>query len=152
MSWGGAYTKSQVEAYHKPFTAETGINVVSVDADNPGDPDQGAGRGRQRHRRTSSTSSTPTRCGCATRACSSRSTTRSCRRRPTAPPPRRTSSRTRSPTAVVPTIVYSTVFAYDDDQVPEKPTTIADFFDLEKFPGKRAMRAQGRQGRTSRWR
>ena len=38
MSWGGAYTKSQVEAYYKPFTAETGINVVSVDADNPATP------------------------------------------------------------------------------------------------------------------
>ena len=35
MSWGGAYTKSQVEAYHKPFTAATGINVISVDSDNP---------------------------------------------------------------------------------------------------------------------
>ena len=31
VSWGGAYTKSQVEAYHKPFTAKTGINVVSED-------------------------------------------------------------------------------------------------------------------------
>ena len=30
MSWGGAYTKSQVEAYHKPFTAETGIKVNVV--------------------------------------------------------------------------------------------------------------------------
>ena len=24
MSWGGAYTKSQVEAYHKPWMAKTG--------------------------------------------------------------------------------------------------------------------------------
>ena len=24
VSWGGAYTKSQVEAYHKPWMAETG--------------------------------------------------------------------------------------------------------------------------------
>lgn len=38
MSWGGAYTQSQVEAYHKPFTAATGITVVSVDADNPATP------------------------------------------------------------------------------------------------------------------
>ena len=38
MSWGGAYTQSQVEAYHKPFTAQTGINIVSVDADNPATP------------------------------------------------------------------------------------------------------------------
>ena len=38
MSWGGAYTKSQVEAYHKPFTAETGITINSVDSDNPATP------------------------------------------------------------------------------------------------------------------
>ena len=38
MSWGGAYTKSQVEAYHKPFAAETGIKVNMVDADNPATP------------------------------------------------------------------------------------------------------------------
>ena len=24
VSWGGAYTKSQVEAYHKPWIAKTG--------------------------------------------------------------------------------------------------------------------------------
>ena len=35
MSWGGAYTVSQVEAYHKPFTAATGTAVVSVDSENP---------------------------------------------------------------------------------------------------------------------
>jgi putative spermidine/putrescine transport system substrate-binding protein len=40
----------------------------------------------------------------------------------------------------VSTIVFSTVFAYDTTKFPEGPTTIADFFDLEKFPGKRAMR------------
>ena len=31
VSWGGAYTASQVEAYHKPFTAETGIAINSED-------------------------------------------------------------------------------------------------------------------------
>ncbi|MFT7696629.1 MAG: putative spermidine/putrescine transport system substrate-binding protein [Reinekea sp.] len=29
VSWGGSYTNSQVKAYHEPFTAETGINIVS---------------------------------------------------------------------------------------------------------------------------
>ena len=38
MSWGGAYGKSQEEAYHKPFTEKTGIKVNSVDADNPATP------------------------------------------------------------------------------------------------------------------
>jgi len=31
VSWGGAYTKSQVEAYHKPWEAKTGAKINSVD-------------------------------------------------------------------------------------------------------------------------
>ena len=31
VSWGGAYTKSQVEAYHKPWMAKTGHSIVSED-------------------------------------------------------------------------------------------------------------------------
>ncbi|MGD8116026.1 polyamine ABC transporter substrate-binding protein [Vibrio sp. TRT 29B02] len=31
VSWGGAFTKSQVEAYHKPYTAKTGVELVSED-------------------------------------------------------------------------------------------------------------------------
>ena len=38
VSWGGAYTVSQVEAYQKPFTEKTGIKVNSIDADNPATP------------------------------------------------------------------------------------------------------------------
>lgn len=38
VSWGGAYEMSQVEAYNKPFTAETGIRVNMIAADNPATP------------------------------------------------------------------------------------------------------------------
>ena len=38
VSWGGAYTKSQVEAYHKPWMAKTGHKIKSVDAPNPAAP------------------------------------------------------------------------------------------------------------------
>ena len=31
VSWGGAYTKSQLEAYHKPFEKKTGIKMNSED-------------------------------------------------------------------------------------------------------------------------
>ena len=31
VSWGGAYTKSQDEGYHKPYTAKTGIAIKNVD-------------------------------------------------------------------------------------------------------------------------
>ena len=35
---------------------------------------------------------------------------------------------------------WSGIWAYDADRVAEGPQTIADFFDVEKFPGKRALR------------
>jgi len=38
-------------------------------------------------------------------------------------------------------VFWSTVYAYNADNIPgEKPTTIEDFFDLEAFPGRRGMR------------
>ena len=38
-------------------------------------------------------------------------------------------------------LFYSTVYAYNPAYLPgPKPTTIRDFFDLEKFPGRRGMR------------
>jgi putative spermidine/putrescine transport system substrate-binding protein len=40
----------------------------------------------------------------------------------------------------VPTILYSTVIAYDTTALKDNaPTTIADIFDLQKIPGKRAL-------------
>src|SRR5690606_23701362 len=38
------------------------------------------------------------------------------------------------------TDVYSTVLAYRTDRVKNAPTSWADFFDVEKFPGRRALR------------
>lgn len=44
-----------------------------------------------------------------------------------------------------PTVTWSTIIAYNDDAFPnEKPATVADFFNLEKFPGKRALRREPR--------
>ncbi len=31
VSWGGAYTNSQVQAYHKPWVKQTGIKISSED-------------------------------------------------------------------------------------------------------------------------
>ena len=31
VSWGGAYTNSQIEAYHKPYEAKTGVKINSED-------------------------------------------------------------------------------------------------------------------------
>jgi putative spermidine/putrescine transport system substrate-binding protein len=35
--------------------------------------------------------------------------------------------------------VYATIFAYDTTKLPNGPTSIKDLYDLEKFPGKRAL-------------
>ncbi|AUT65582.1 ABC transporter substrate-binding protein [Paraburkholderia sp. SIMBA_049] len=40
----------------------------------------------------------------------------------------------------VASMVWSTVFAYDASKLKTAPTTVADFFDLQKFPGKRGLR------------
>ena len=38
-------------------------------------------------------------------------------------------------------LFYSTVFAYNDERIGDtKPTSVNDFFDMEKFPGRRGMR------------
>ncbi len=38
-------------------------------------------------------------------------------------------------------LFYSTIYAYNTESFPgEKPSTIEDYFDLEKFPGRRGMR------------
>lgn len=42
------------------------------------------------------------------------------------------------------TFVWSTVMAYDADKLKTAPTTWADFWDVKKFPGKRAMRKGAR--------
>ncbi|WP_456813889.1 ABC transporter substrate-binding protein [Bradyrhizobium sp. USDA 4529] len=39
----------------------------------------------------------------------------------------------------VPTAVLSGVIAYDKDKLPNGPKSIADLFDLQKFPGKRGL-------------
>jgi putative spermidine/putrescine transport system substrate-binding protein len=40
---------------------------------------------------------------------------------------------------VVPSILYATVIAYDTTKVKEAPTSIKDFFDTTKYPGKRGL-------------
>ncbi len=38
-------------------------------------------------------------------------------------------------------VFFSTVYAYNEENIPgAKPSTVADFFDLEAFPGRRGMR------------
>ena len=140
VSWGGAYTKSQVEAYHKPFTAATGINVVSVDADNPAPMVK-----TQAEAGNVTIDVADVEYSDAVRLCDEGML------EPigmAALPPGSDGKSAKDdflPGAVtdcaVATIVFSTVYGYDTTKFKDaKPTKIADFFDTTKFPGKRGMR------------
>jgi len=139
MSWGGAYATSQIEAYHKPFTAETGIKVVSVDADNPATPVKAMVEANN-----VTVDVADVEYADAIRLCDEGMLEEI---DPAILPPAPDGTPATEdflPGALtdcaVSTIVFSTVFAYDSSKFPEGPKTMADFFDLEKFPGKRAMR------------
>lgn len=139
MSWGGAYATSQIEAYHKPFTASTGITVVNVDADNPAAPIKA-----QVEAGNVTIDVVDLEYADAVRLCDE-GLLEPLDASILAPGADGTPAMDDFlPGAVtecfVATIVFSTVFAYDTTKFPEGPTTIADFFDLEKFPGKRGMR------------
>ena len=139
MSWGGAYTTSQVEAYHKPFTAETGITVVSIDADNPATPIKA-----QVEAGNVTVDVVDLEYPDAVRMCDEGLLEPIDPAILSAAPDGTSAVDDFLPGAItdcaVTTIVFSTVFAYDTTKFAVAPTKIADFFDLEKFPGKRGLR------------
>jgi putative spermidine/putrescine transport system substrate-binding protein len=140
LGWGGAYTQSQIEAYHKPFTALTGTNVISVDADNPATPIKAMVEAGNVTVDVASVDYAD-----ALRLCDEGMLeTIDAATLPPAPDgtPALDDFLPGAVTdCLVSTDVYSTVYAYDTTKFPENPpTTVADFFDLEKFPGKRGIR------------
>lgn len=140
VSWGGAYTKSQINAYHKPFMEKTGITVNSEDYNG------GLAQVRAQVEAGNVTwDVVDVELSDAIRGCDEGlfelidpSIL------PPAPDGTPATEDFIENTVVdcaVGSIVWSTVVAYDASQIQgEKPDTIDDFFNLEKFPGKRALR------------
>ena len=139
VSWGGAYTKSQVEAYHKPFTAKTGINIVSEDY-NGGLAEIKA----QVEAGNVTWDIVDVELSDAIRGCDEgllEEIDHSIL--PPAPdgtPAEEDFISLALHDCAVANIVWSTIYAYDSSKIADGPTTMADFFDLEKFPGKRGLR------------
>ena len=139
MSWGGAYGVSQVEAYNKPFTEATGIKTTMIDADNPATPikamveagnvtvdvadielsdavrlcDEGALEVIDHSALPPAPDGTPAMEDFVEGALASE--------------------------CAVANIVWSTIVAYDSTKV-QGVTSLADFFDTTKIPGKRGLR------------
>lgn len=140
MGWGGAYTQSQVEAYHKPFTEATGIQVVSVDSDNPAAPVR-----TQVEAGNVSVDVALLEYADAVRLCDEGLLEEidhaALEPAPDGTPATEDFLEGTLTDCLVSTDVFSTVFAYDTTEFPDGgPTTIADFFDTEGFPGTRGMR------------
>ncbi|MCB6178688.1 ABC transporter substrate-binding protein [Rhodobacter sp. Har01] len=139
MSWGGAYGEAQTEAFVKPFMAATGVKTIMVDSDNPAPAIKAM---VEAGNVTIDVASVEYADGI-----------RLCDEGVLEPidistlPPGADGTPAADdflPGAVtecaVSTDIWSNVFAYDTTKFPEGPTKVADFFDLEKFPGKRGLR------------
>jgi putative spermidine/putrescine transport system substrate-binding protein len=140
VSWGGAYTKSQVEAYHKPWMAKTGKTIVSEDYNG------GLAEIKAQVEAGNVTwdlvdvelSQAISGCDEGLLETLDHSTL------PAAPDGTAAVDDFLPGTlfdCAVANIVWSTIYAYDKSEMGDNaPTTIADFFDTEKFPGKRGLR------------
>src|SRR6056300_659669 len=139
VSWGGAYTKSQVEAYHKPWTKKTGANVVSEDY-NGGIAEIKA----QVEAGNVTWDVVDVELSDAIRACDEGLAEEiDPAMLPAAPdgtPATEDFINGALTDCAVGSIVWSTIYAYDASKMANGPQTIADFFDTSKFPGKRGMR------------
>jgi putative spermidine/putrescine transport system substrate-binding protein len=139
MSWGGAYGDAQNEAFVKPFIAATGKATIMVDSDNPAPAlkamveagnvtvdvasveyadairlcDEGVLESIDASTLPAGADGTPAADDFIAGAVTE---------------------------CGVSTDIWSNVFAYDTTVFAEGPTAVADFFDLEKFPGKRGLR------------
>ena len=143
ISWGGAYTTSQVEAYHKPFTASTGIKVKSVDSDNPAKPIKA-----QVEAGNVSFDVADVSLADSVRLCDEGLLevidTLDLPTAPDGTPAKDDFIEGGIGDCGVASVLWSTIVAYNSDSLSTKPTTIADFFDLEKFPGKRGLRKRAK--------
>lgn len=140
VTWGGAYEASQRAAYFEPFTAATGIPVETVRY-NGGVAalrDHLALGRRPWHVIDMVIADARTACADGLLEPFDHAILAPA---PDGTPPEDDFIDGAFTRCAVAQLVTSTVLAYDDRAFPgEKPRTVADFFDLERFPGRRALR------------
>ena len=140
VSWGGSYARSSVNAYHERFVEETGIQI-KLDEYNGGLAQVRA----QAETGNVSWDVVDMEAGDALLGCDEGLLeTVDYDTLPPAPdgtPADEDFLDVFDVECGVKNLIYSTVYAYNDTLFPgQKPATMADFFDLEKFPGRRGMR------------
>ncbi|KAF0173062.1 MAG: putative spermidine/putrescine transport system substrate-binding protein [Rhodobacteraceae bacterium] len=139
MSWGGAYGEAQNEAFVKPFVAATGKATIMVDSDNPAPAIKAMVEAGNVTVDVASVEYAD-----AIRLCDEGVLEPIDAASLPAGADGTPAADDFIPGAVtecgVSTDIWSNVFAYDTTKFPEGPKVAADFFDLEKFPGKRGLR------------
>ena len=139
VSWGGAYTKSQVEAYHKPWMASTGHRILSEDYSGGLAEVKAQVEAGHVTWDVVDVEDAEAVLGCDEGLLEEID--------PSILPPDSDGMPAEedfhegsiSPCAIG-SVVWSTGYAYDRNRLSPGPATIRDFFDLEKFPGRRGMR------------
>ncbi|MDM7459468.1 MAG: ABC transporter substrate-binding protein [Paracoccus sp. (in: a-proteobacteria)] len=139
MSWGGAYSAAQIEAFNRPFTEKTGIRVNMIDVDNPATPILAQVQAGNVTVDLASVGYAD-----AARLCDEGAVI-PLDHDMLLPAPDGTPAVDDFldgglAECFVATDVYATILAYDASRFDaDVPQTIADLFDLDRFPGKRGL-------------
>lgn len=141
VSWGGAYTASQDNAYHKPYAEKTGITIVNDDS-----AAEAVAKLRAMNEAGNVTwDLVDVVASDAMRLCDEGLALEIDHDEMLAAAPDGTLASEDFGDLIVsdcfiPQIVYSTTFGYRIDLVGDTPpTSVCDIFDLETYPGKRSL-------------
>ena len=143
VSWGGAYSSSQQNAYHDPYAAKTGVKIINDESSN-----EAVAKLRAMNEAGNVTwDVVDVVAADAMRLCDEGLAMEIDPDTQLAPAPDGTSATDDFGDLLVsdcfiPQIVYSTTFGYRTDMVPEgaeAPNEICDVFDLETYPGRRSL-------------
>ena len=141
VSWGGAYSDSQQNAYHDPYMKKyPQVKIINDDSSNEAVPKMRA----MNEAGNVTWDLVDVVAADAIRACDDGLAVEIDVNKVLADAPDGTKAKADfgdllvSP-CFIPQIVYSTTFGYRKDLVSEPMTSVCDIFDLAKFPGKRSL-------------
>lgn len=141
VSWGGAYSKSQLNAYHNPYSEKTGVTIINDDSSA-----EAVAKLRAMNEAGNVTwDVVDVVAADAMRLCDEGLAEEIDFNSQLAPAPDGTTAEDDFGALLVsdcfiPQIVYSTTFGYRTDLVGDTaPSSICDVFDLEAYPGKRSL-------------
>lgn len=142
VSWGGAYSMSQQKAYNEPWMEKSGDKIVNIDR---------SGNALAGLRAQSQAGNVTwdlvdmlpadAKIACAEGLIEPIDHDAILADAPDGTPPSEDFVQGSLDECFIPQIVYSNIVAFNTEMFPEdhQPSTIADVFNLEEFPGKRAL-------------